>query len=593
RTTEAGSVYRSLLDAFRRERPDQLPEISTRDLFRRLNRESKEEPISVPPMASVSVPPPYRLPEPVSILIGRDRECDAIISRFGTARLVTLIGMGGIGKTRLAWEVARRLAPRYSGGAVFVDLSALPPTDDLRPIFQAMSVALHLPGSPVDTTGEGALLDSLNGRDLLLWLDNCEQFSSQFAAFVKRILQRVPGLRVLATSREALRVAGERPYRVPPLTLPPAPSACTAEVVLNSAAGRLFAERVALPDFVLSDADAASVGWICRALDGIPLAIELAAAALDRTGTIEALIAAMHTSLWFLREGDRTGPDRYQTLRATVEWSYQRLTPAEQAFLSRASVLVGGGTAAAYSAVCAVPDPLPVLDRLLAASLLLKDERQRYRLSEPIRQYAGEVLQGTRDAEDAPRRHAGYFTTLAEETAAMAIGSRQAEVHDGLEVERANLQKALEWAKTEDGTPGDAIGLRLIASLWQFWVARGGLRSAEEIVRGLLAKSDTALAPPALCLTALNGAGNMAFLLGDYQAAERRFNDCYRLSRSLNDRRAEAKALGGMANIAQSRREYLAAQQGFEACLTIFQELQDEQRAAAGRKGALAGHAKR
>ena len=577
RTTEAGAVYRSLVEAFRRERPDQIPETSTRELFKRVTQ-SPENATSLRELPKAN-PSAHILPIPVSYLIGRDRECDAVTAKFSSSRLVTLIGPGGIGKTRLALEVAHRIASRYVDGAAFVDLTALPAGDELQPVLQAVAAALTVSGRAVDQKGEEALSAALNGSSMLLIVDNCEQVAVPCATLIAYLLRRVKGLHVLATSRETLRIAGERPYRVPPLMLPPVPSVCTPATVMESAAGRLFIDRVSLPNYVVTEDESRLVGWICRTLDGIPLAIELAAAAVDRLESTAGVVEAMQASFWFLQEGDRTGPDRYQTLRSTVEWSYLLLAPLDRTFLHQSSLLLGGGTSATFGAICAIPDPTLALERLRAAFLVVTDGPQRYRLPEPVRQYAQEALVASGEAETVAQRHAVHFTELSEVIEKEAIGVRQAELFERLEMDRANFHVALMWAKRTREEGAGEIGHRLIAALWKFWMVKGGLRAAEEIAAQILSAIQKRKPSPHR-LKALNGAGNMAFLLGDYGKARDRFAACQALARQLHDLRAEAMAVGGLANVAQSTGDYATARAGFEACLHIFHELKDEERTA-------------
>lgn len=582
KTTEAEPLYRDLVAVLRRDRPDHMPEASTRELYQRINQGSVYDP-KPPPVANV--PRIVNLPAPINSLVGREKDCEEIAARFLTARLVTLIGPGGIGKTRLALEVARRTQESYRSGAVFADFSALLPAASTAQFVQVLAESVHL-SEVVDKGNDDALLAALSERELLLVLDNCEHVLPVCASLIKSLLQKAPNLHILATSREALQVSGERPYRVPCLTLPPASDASTASV-LQSEAGRLFLERVFLLDFLVTEREAPLLAWICHTLDGIPLAIELAAAALDTLPSVEALAEQIRTSFWFLQGGDRTAPDRYQRLEAAIAWSYELLTPEEQTFLRGFSVLTGGGTIDASEAVCAVSDGMHFISRLVSKSLIApmrsgfrgaSGRTSRFRLSDPVRQYGREKLEAAGEAHKASYRHAAYFTGMAEAAEPEIAGPRQAEWLDRLESERVNLQAALSWcSRASDGEAAE-MGLRLAGALWRFWIARGGLVAGEELMTKVLERGKDA--PVSQRLKAMNGAGNLAYFRGDYTLAHTCFHECLRLAQQQQNRASEAAAYGGLASVAIGQGDFPRARALFETSLQIFGELQDRHRVA-------------
>ncbi|MBP7688079.1 MAG: hypothetical protein KA765_09230, partial [Thermoflexales bacterium] len=414
------------------------------------------------------------LPVLATRFIGRQREIDQIAQVFKSACLLTLTGPGGCGKTRLALAATQALAP-FEQGAWFVDLSGL---DDAALVEQVAATALGVP----ETRGRAlsdTLIDYLRPKHLLIILDNCEHVLSACAEVVVRWLDNCPHVQVLATSREPLGLTTEVVWLVPSLNLPE-PTWNTAQVA-DCEAVQLFMARAteALPDFKLDDHNAATIAQICRRLDGIPLAIELAAVRVKLLDVVQ-IAARLDDALHLLTRGPLTVVPRHQTLRAALEWSYRLLQPREQSLFERLAVFAGGCTLDDVEAVCA-DDHLPasamldLLADLVDKSLVVIAARVpgvavHYRLLEPIRQYALERLRDNGGEITRRDRHLAHFTALAQQVDAQLKGVDQLRGLQRLDLAHDNLRAALEWSgHAEAGSP---IGLRLAAALRLFWQRR-------------------------------------------------------------------------------------------------------------------------
>ncbi|WP_055590962.1 BTAD domain-containing putative transcriptional regulator [Streptacidiphilus griseoplanus] len=450
------------------------------------------------------------LPAPLTSFVGREEELTRIADLLGAARLVTLTGPGGAGKTRLALEACGR----EQGDVCFVELA---PLSGGSAVPQAVAAALGvretvLPSAPeaggrtVDLTTR--LVAALSGRRTLLVLDNCEHLVSDVARLAHRLLAACPGLRVLATSREALGITGETLCPVPRLGLPPA--GAPAAAVLDSPAVRLLADRAAAvrPGFRLDAAHAAEVLRICTALDGLPLAIELAAARL-RALTVAEVAARLDDRFRLLSRGDRTAAPRHQTLRAVVEWSWELLSAAEQMLARRLTVFAGGLTLETAAAVCGLPGG--EVEELLADLVdksLVEQAGGRFRMLDTIRAFCAERLADAGEEEELRRAHADCFLGLAVAAEPRLRCSEQLEWLARLDAEHGNLQAALNWSVQAE----PETALRLLAALSWYWWLRGLRREAAGPAAALLLSVGTE--PPAgleeeyaLCLLASAGLG--------------------------------------------------------------------------------------
>jgi len=447
------------------------------------------------------------LPAQPTALLGRETEVAAtraLLEQAG-ARIVTLTGPGGTGKTRLGLQVGAELVEAFGDGVWFVPLAAIADPDLVVPAIAQPLGVREIPGEPLLTT----LQEYLQKKHALLLLDNFEHLTAAAPA-ISALLAACPGVQVLVTSREPLRIAGERELPVSPLSLPTERQArgLPPAALLEYSAIRLFVERAQAvkPDFTLSEATAADVTAICRRLDGLPLAIELAASRV-RVLPPRQLLSRLDTRLKLLTGGHRDLPARQQTLRAAIEWSHDLLDPDEQTLFARLAVFSGGCTFEAAEAICAAAgelglDVLDGLDSLTQKSLLRPDEgddgESRFTMLETIREYGLDRLDATGDAAMVRRTHAGYFLTLAEKAEPELTGPDQVAWLNRLNAEHDNFRSALGWLEQADGAE---TRLRIVAALWRFWWMHGHLAEGRGWLDRALAGADGL--PPYILANAL------------------------------------------------------------------------------------------
>jgi predicted ATPase/class 3 adenylate cyclase len=530
-----------------------------------------------PPLAS-SEAPPNNLPAQASSFVGREREIADLERLVAAARLVTLTGPGGTGKTRLALEMAARLLERFPDGAWFVDLA---PLTDPRLVWAAAAAALGVREGPARPLDE-VLLGHVASRRLLLMLDNCEHVIAESADLAQRLLAAGPEVRVLATSREALAVPGEAAWPVPGLSLPDAGQPAGPEAIGHAEAVRLFVERGAAvrPGFALSEENAAAVARVCRRLDGLPLAIELAAARIKAL-TPEQIAARLDDRFRLLTGGSRTALPRQQTLRAAVDWSYDLLDVPERALLARLAVFAGGWTLEAAEAVCAdavlpADAVLDLLLRLVDKSLVVAEEHgaaARYRMLETIREYAAARLAET-GRDEAPRaRHAAHYLALAEAAEPGLTGPSERSWLEQLECEHDNLRAAMQWAVASG--EGE-LGLRMGGALWRFWAMRGHLAEGRRRLSALLAHPNCdALSGStgAARAKALHAAGTLAAQQGDNGAARSYLEASIAARRVVGARSDLANSLSNLGIVTRSEGDYATARALYAESLAIHREL--------------------
>jgi predicted ATPase len=514
------------------------------------------------------------VPTPASSFIGREHEVRAVreLIERDDVRLVTLTGPGGIGKTRIALRAASDLQASFEDGVAIVMLS---PVSSPAMLVPAIAEALGAP----EISGRAridVLKELLRRRRMLLVLDNFEHLV-EAAAFVAELLESAEHLKVLVTSREVLRLSGEREFPVPPLSLPESDDAHPSDALARSEAVRLFVDRAQAvrPDFTLTDELTPVVAEICRRLDGLPLAIELAAAWV-RTLTPQAIADRLDRRLHLLTGGARDLPQRQRTLRATIGWSYDLLDATDQALFERLGVFAGGWTLDAAEAVCAGeggPDVIEGLASLLEKSMVRHREARGepgFEMLETIREFAVERLEHRGDAERVRRAHALFFLRLASDAEQLLRTGEQDRTVERLAAENDNLRAAMRWS-LDRGEPGRVA--RMGYALWLFWWARSLLSEAvawmEEVLADgeKLSKQERAMATLTL--------GSSAFTQGDDVRAIPNLRTAVALGRELRDRRGTATGLIALAAAVAQTEGATRAEAMARDAVDAFRELGD------------------
>ena len=537
-------------------------------------------PDEFPPLRSLDVLP-NNLPRQLTSFIGREREIGEVKRLLSTTGMLMLTGSGGCGKTRLALQVASHLIGAYADGVWLVELAAL--TDpDL--VINAVASTLNLR----EVRGRSllaALLDYLRAKELLLILDNCEHLVAACAEFAETCLRSCPRLRILATSREPLGVPGETVWRVPSLSLPAAQGGPSVDHLMQYEAVRLFIERSAAiqPSFALTPENAEAVGAVCRRLDGIPLAIELAAARL-RVLSPGQIAARLDERFNLLTGGARTVLPRQQTLRGALDWSYDLLSPKERALLRRLSVFAGGWTLEAAEAVCTgegveTQEILDLLTQLVFKSFALMDTQEesvRYGLLETVRQYGRDRLEESRETAGARQRHLNWYLQLAEQAERGIVGADQSAWLARLEVEHDNLRAGLEWTKV--GGSGGGSGVRLAGALSQFWNVHGHFSEGRGWLEDMLARDLDAPAPARA--KALTGIGFLAYRQGDYAGLITLCTESLALFRELGDLAGMGQALYLLGMAAEGQGDYARAKTLLQESLALGRQAGGKRRMA-------------
>jgi len=523
------------------------------------------------------------VPAPLNTLIGRADAVQETLKLLETTRCLTFTGAGGSGKTRLALELASKLGERYDGHVWWVELANVrAPEMLLATIAHTLGIA-----DPSKDAFQN-ICDRMQGRSVLLVMDNCEQLIEDCAVLAVQLLRTLPQLQLLVTSRESLSIAGEIAWAVPPLQLPSATDvAGPAEDLTRVASVQLLVERIRQKDskFALTKHNSHSLVRICRELEGLPLALELIAAKVG-VQTLEQIAASLDNSLRLLTGGRRGDLQHHQTMRAAVQWSFDLLSLAEQTLFTRLSVFAGGWTLEGAQAVCSGPttaasnganlataDIPELLARLERSSMVLAHENDgvmRFRMLEPIRQFAYMQLETLELADSTKRQLLAWYVKLCDATIPELGGPGQAKGYKTLAAEIDNLRAALQWSKHANLQQG----LHLAASLWRFWQVKG---HAEE----LLSWFDETLpmaqnTPTSLQANAYNSAGIMARTCGLYGQSSRLHSVALKLRRSQGDRRGEAIALNNLAVIARDQGEHRMVENYSSESMMIAREIGDK-----------------
>jgi predicted ATPase/DNA-binding SARP family transcriptional activator len=556
------------------------PSTATRDAYAYLLKVEIQARPMLPPMPATT-----NLPVPLTSFVGRQAEMAEVRALLQTSRLLTLSGPGGTGKSRLALEVATGLVEDYLHGVWLVELAPLADPALVTHTIAATLGVREQPRRPI----QDALLDYLRTKTMLLLLDNCEHLIETCAQLANTMLRTAPGLKIMVSSREALGIAGETAYRVPSLPLPDV-HAPSLEALAHNDCVRLFVDRAraSYPRFRLTEKTALAIADICRRLDGIPLALELAAARVA-VFSAEAIASRLDDRFRLLTGGSRTALERHQTLRALIDWSYDLLADEERRVFRHLSVFAGGWTFEAAEAICSELDVLGPLTLLVNKSLVMVDEHAedtRYRLPETIRQYARDTLFEAGEAEQIRDRHVAFFIRLAEAAEPKLRGAEQVAWLERVETEHDNMRTALAWSLESGKREGT---LRLAGALAYFWELRGYWSEGPKWLNDALAPSSREQSGRAAAgeishpsreemaqrAKVLYGAGRIRFFsLFDPHTSRMIVEESLRLWRELGDKWWMAVALEHLGFMSMAE-EIQTARARLEEGVSLAREIED------------------
>jgi non-specific serine/threonine protein kinase len=519
------------------------------------------------------------LPVPSTPLLGREQELEALTQLLlrDEVRLITLTGPGGTGKTRLGLQAAANLSETFTDGTFFVSLAA---NTDAKLVMSTIAQTFGIFENPVRSVAEG-VITHLHEKNLLLLLDNFEQVV-EATPVVAELLAACPQLKILVTSRSVLHLMGEHEFPVSPLATPNPKHGVTLAALTQYAAIKLFIQRAVAvkPDFILTQENALAVAEICFRLDGLPLAIELAAARL-KLFSPQTMLARLEKRFELLKGGARDMPVRHHTLQQAIAWSYDLLCTEEKSLFRRLAVFSGGCPLDAVEVVCRAENVLPcsaldVIAALVDKSLLRQDQtaedEPRFLMLETIREYALECLRASEDWEAARRAHADFFLALALQAEPELTGPKQKIWLTKLEREHDNFRTALKWVE-ETGEADH--GLHLGGALWRFWLVRGHMLEGRERLTALLALSGSTQRTRERAKV-LNGAATIIHELGDYSTAHSLLHESLEIWRELGDNKAAAAAINNLSWLAVMRCEFDTARTLSAESLMLYRELGDK-----------------
>ncbi len=523
------------------------------------------EDLPKPEQASKS-PEPVRLPLVLTRFFGREVELQRLLEALqqGAERLVTLAGPGGAGKTRLALELSHRISADYAQRVYFVPLADL---HDARSLPDALANALGVPRSPVGDL-ELMTVNALAGAPALVVFDNFEHLEPEAAEWVWGLLQKAPTLTCLITSRQPLDLQGEVVIPLRPLPIPSRPG--TPDRLMEFACVQMFVDRAQAvsPDFQITSRNAPVVAAICEKLEGVPLAIELAAARAQSISPTQ-MLSQLGRRLSFLVSRKKNVEPRHQSIRSAIAWSYD-LLPADMArFYSQLSVFRGTWTLEQAQQVCGIPDAFELVDALVQRSLivteLLAEDDMRFRILETLREYTDEMLDEA-DRRSLYRLHAEHFLQIAESAESSFRSADSTSAYTRIEMEHDNFRAAL------SRFTNDEIGLRLAAALWRFWFVRGYVGEGRQWLEVALAGSQE---PTITRARALNGLGVLAYHLGDQKCAESALTSSLNLAKRFRDASAKAEAYNNLGVLAGDRGDSRTARENYELCLDLRKKMGD------------------
>jgi predicted ATPase/DNA-binding SARP family transcriptional activator len=517
----------------------------------------------------------WNVPNPLTSFIGREQETADVVLLLEENRLVSLTGPGGVGKTRLAIQAANASRSKFKNGVCWIELA---PLTDSNLVKQAIAGALDIREWP-DQSLTAALAQYLSSKQLLLILDNCEHLILACAQVVESLAAACPKLTILTTSREALGIPGERTYEVPTLSVPEIRQLTVVDRLMEHSSIRLFVERATAvkPEFELTEQNASAVYQICLQLDGIPLALELAAAR-TKLLSVEHIAARLNDRFNLLTSGSRTALPRQQTLRATIDWSYDLLPEDARVLFRRCSVFAGGFTLESAESVCSQAplssqSVLDLLARLVDRSLVKMvrvGALERYSLLETVREYAHEKLNKSGEANEMRRRHRDFYVALAELSAPKLKGADQISWLDRLQEDQDNVRSAWEFCFREEEL--EAAG-RLVCSFFHYWPRRGNISEGRIWTNRLLERPEAGM-QPGRHADILGVAGYLAFVQRDFPAAKSMLEQSVTLGRIAGNREATAWALQWLGRIMNlSRGDSKAVRPIMEEALAMYRDL--------------------